>query len=274
MMQHHHNVPNGTQIPNPQRPPQRRALLITEQAQRWAGYVLERARMRPETVYRKALDSIGFSFEMKARALAVPSKLTGTSKLQQALVRLHELNLMKGHRLDVQDEGDSLIVSFADMEIGRVQGKHVPWLSPLVSFGATVHFLTLTGIDRDQGYWGCNIAFAHVAAAIDRLTRSSGDGMPESVQPAEDVYLWRDKKGIARASVPHTVKHSPTGIEWGYMGSGPADLSRSILLRHTTPEEAERLYQRFKRDVIATLPEEGGRIRAAFVISWLYAHGA
>lgn len=28
----------------------------------------------------------------------------------------------------------------------------------------------------------------------------------------------------------HVVRHSPTGLEWGYGGSGPSDLARSILL--------------------------------------------
>ena len=28
----------------------------------------------------------------------------------------------------------------------------------------------------------------------------------------------------------HVVRHSPTGMEWGYGGSGPADLSRSLLI--------------------------------------------
>lgn len=30
----------------------------------------------------------------------------------------------------------------------------------------------------------------------------------------------------------HHVKHSPTGISWGYCGSGPADLARSLLIDH------------------------------------------
>lgn len=30
--------------------------------------------------------------------------------------------------------------------------------------------------------------------------------------------------------LPHHVKHSPTGFSWGYAGSGPADLARSLLI--------------------------------------------
>ncbi|MDV3133353.1 DUF6166 domain-containing protein [Mycobacterium sp. 29Ha] len=30
--------------------------------------------------------------------------------------------------------------------------------------------------------------------------------------------------------LPHIVKHSPTGMTWGYCGAGPADLARSLLI--------------------------------------------
>jgi hypothetical protein len=33
-----------------------------------------------------------------------------------------------------------------------------------------------------------------------------------------------------REPLRHVVKHSPTGFEWGYEGSGPADLARCLLI--------------------------------------------
>lgn len=47
--------------------------------------------------------------------------------------------------------------------------------------------------------------------------------------------------------------HSPDGFAWGYGGSGPAQLALAILLEFTTEENALRLYQDFKFDVIAGL---------------------
>ena len=48
--------------------------------------------------------------------------------------------------------------------------------------------------------------------------------------------------------------HSPTGFEWGFGGSGPAQLALAILVDHLRDiEEACSLYQRFKRRVIAVL---------------------
>lgn len=49
--------------------------------------------------------------------------------------------------------------------------------------------------------------------------------------------------------------HSPTEFEWGYGGSGPAQLALAILADHLhNDEEALNLYQRFKWAVVAGLP--------------------
>lgn len=90
----------------------------------------------------------------------------------------------------------------------------------------------------------------------------------------DDVVLWRSLDGEAHASVPHAARHSPTGIEWGYGGSGPADLARSVLLAFVDPRTAEALYQRFKREVVARVPDEGGVLRAADVRAWVDAQAA
>lgn len=51
--------------------------------------------------------------------------------------------------------------------------------------------------------------------------------------------------------------HSPTGFDWGYCGSGPAQLALAILADHLgDSEQALNLYQRFKWSVIAELPRK------------------
>jgi hypothetical protein len=51
--------------------------------------------------------------------------------------------------------------------------------------------------------------------------------------------------------------HSPTGLEWGYCGSGPAQLALAILADHLGDDEpALNLYQRFKWQVVAELPHK------------------
>ena len=49
--------------------------------------------------------------------------------------------------------------------------------------------------------------------------------------------------------------HSPTGFEWGYAGSGPAQLALAILADHLGDDrEALDFYQRFKWAIIVGLP--------------------
>src|SRR5438046_10742054 len=52
--------------------------------------------------------------------------------------------------------------------------------------------------------------------------------------------------------------HSPTGFEWGYCGSGPAQLSLALLADHLgDDDEAVALHQDFKHSVVARLDCRG-----------------
>jgi hypothetical protein len=52
--------------------------------------------------------------------------------------------------------------------------------------------------------------------------------------------------------------HSPTGFEWGYSGSGPAQLALAILADHLRDDDRTLwLYQEFKRAVVARFPYQG-----------------
>ena len=58
--------------------------------------------------------------------------------------------------------------------------------------------------------------------------------------------------------------HSPTGMEWGYCGSGPAQLALAILDDHLSDDaQALNLYQRFKWAVIAELPRKRWMLTSA-----------
>jgi hypothetical protein len=51
--------------------------------------------------------------------------------------------------------------------------------------------------------------------------------------------------------------HSPTGFEWGYGGSGPAQLALAILADALDNDAAAcRWHQEFKFTVVAGLPEQ------------------
>lgn len=305
---------------------------LAERAEAWLSHARERSRMKDDTLVRKALHSLAFSFRHRCHDFAVPSKLSGTSKHQPALWQITRAPF--GTPLDVIEEQDGkrvrLVVSCDGEVLGEVQGKHVSWLRPLIPFGARI-FLTLVTGHEESYTLGCNVAFGRVWEAVEALNHAlgtdlggdgygsgrhgdeplpvpGGDGAahhgdgaaeegaagylrlvssapfvakPRVGTPADldDVVLCRALDGTARAMrrgrpLMHAVRHSPTGIEWGYLGSGPADLARSILLAFTDEATADRLYQVFKAEVVAAVPRAGGVIRAADVRAWLASEGA
>lgn len=66
------------------------------------------------------------------------------------------------------------------------------------------------------------------------------------------------------------VVHSPTGLEFGYAGSGPADTALNILALVVPPKEAMRLHQNFKAQMIAGIPKDGGRFTMGDVAQWIH----
>lgn len=84
--------------------------------------------------------------------------------------------------------------------------------------------------------------------------------------------MRRDERGEEqRGPLPLGLRvfdHSPCGFEWGYEGSGPAQLALAILLDHLgfygaagqerrdIAERALRLHEEFKFDVVAGLERE------------------
>ena len=59
--------------------------------------------------------------------------------------------------------------------------------------------------------------------------------------------------------------HSPTGLEWGFLGSGPAQLALALLADLLGDETALRYYQSFKRKVVARLPSVGWILSPAII---------
>lgn len=77
-----------------------------------------------------------------------------------------------------------------------------------------------------------------------------------------------------RTPVRHRVYHSPTGFEYGYGGSGPADLARSILWHWFDHEPTAAAYQDFKATFVAPLDRNQAehRIRCDAILRWTIAH--
>jgi len=61
---------------------------------------------------------------------------------------------------------------------------------------------------------------------------------------------------------------SPSGFEWGYGGSGPAQLSIALLAHAYDEEFAADNYQSFKREVVSELPEDGWTLNFTDLDAW------
>ena len=60
------------------------------------------------------------------------------------------------------------------------------------------------------------------------------------------------------------INHSPDGFNWGFGGSGPAQLALALLADHLEDDdEALKYYQQFKLLIVAQLPERGWKLTAA-----------
>lgn len=85
-----------------------------------------------------------------------------------------------------------------------------------------------------------------------------------------DVFFRRLDGGKVETNVVQVMKyHSPSGFEWGYGGSGPADLALNILLRFVPRSVAVRLHQDFKWKFISTAPREGANLSAEEIDRWI-----
>jgi hypothetical protein len=88
------------------------------------------------------------------------------------------------------------------------------------------------------------------------LTSSTGDEQNlDELDPARSLKLRN---------------HSPTGFEWGYGGSGPAQLALAILLDSFGAELALAEYQQFKAECVCRMPPEGNWVLTEQEISnWI-----
>ena len=105
----------------------------------------------------------------------------------------------------------------------------------------------------------------------------------------DGVTCWRAPDGTALSSLPQRhVHYAPTGIDWGFGGSGPADLALNVLacflplspeatgvaLRDGSSVSAAAWvwHQECKYDLIAPLPRAGGHLPAATIRGWISTH--
>ncbi len=113
----------------------------------------------------------------------------------------------------------------------------------------------------------------------------SGDAydLPFDVE-TKDIVCQRAADGKCHFNIPQiVVHHSPSGMAWGYGGSGAADFALSILEAFCEDRSdmievwrgrkcsriAWDLHQDFKWEFIATMSKEGGEIKGDAIRAWI-----
>jgi hypothetical protein len=89
----------------------------------------------------------------------------------------------------------------------------------------------------------------------------------------QENMVYVDGKPLDLEASRKVVDHSPTGFQWGYLGSGPSQLALALLLHFgASVDEALAWYDEFKREIIATLKHgEDFEMDDSRVKDWLEA---
>lgn len=98
------------------------------------------------------------------------------------------------------------------------------------------------------------------------------------VTVAVEVFGSQQKLLAAHRLMPDASlkirRHSPDGFNWGYQGSGPAQLALALLLDALgSAKMAQRLYQQFKREVVSLWGDEWS-IDSKAILGWITSNGA
>lgn len=86
------------------------------------------------------------------------------------------------------------------------------------------------------------------------------------------VLVWEDGRAALLPQRQDLRNHSPTGLEWGYGGSGPAQCALAILADALGDDaSALALYQRFKWRFVSSHPKEGWIMLRSAIVRWAAA---
>lgn len=113
------------------------------------------------------------------------------------------------------------------------------------------------------------------------MTRTyTGTRLPDGTTSV--VVTAGEWDGTRTYDLPHHTRHSPDGFNWGYGGSGSAELARCILIDYlgALKEDAapgqlslvEGAYQDFKAEVVVSLNSDTFELTGNAIYEWLRNH--
>lgn len=89
-------------------------------------------------------------------------------------------------------------------------------------------------------------------SGVRRVYVSGADGQDKPLDPRLDL-----------------INHSPTGFEWGFSGSGPAQLALAILAHEMGEGPALQHYQAFKWEYVANFDKRAWAISSGEIRAFL-----
>lgn len=170
---------------------------------------------------------------------------------------------------------------------GQGHDRREYWRTSSVSNPGTEHHVLLEyTVDGISAVCDClggmnEKACQHAAAALDASEKMRSPEPSEKRVPlgwATHIVGHRLPREVSVVIVgngrveplPHSERHSPDGFEWGYCGSGPADLAYAILHAVTGDKGLSTgLYQGFLHDVVRKLDDAGWVLSVADVRRWV-----
>jgi hypothetical protein len=97
----------------------------------------------------------------------------------------------------------------------------------------------------------------------------------EGRRTSDGCEVWRVRGGV-KTHLPHRLdlwNHSPTGLEWGYGGSGPAQLALALLADVLRDDlQAVEYHQAFKWQKVAPIGMDSWRMTADEILKWCEEH--
>ena len=82
--------------------------------------------------------------------------------------------------------------------------------------------------------------------------------------------VWIGEQELLPGPSQRIVNHSPDGFGWGYGGSGPSQLALAIVFYYCkNKSKAIKIYQDFKWDIIAELPQTDFEISETSIRQWI-----
>jgi len=119
------------------------------------------------------------------------------------------------------------------------------------------------GFDAEDATPGRSSTGGEVGVSTETVYRGRRD---PTAPVGKELEVTVDGEPLAKRY--DLLSASPSGFETGYNGSGPAQLAVAMLAHAFDDEFACEHYQRFKREVVSELPEEGWTLTKQDLDAW------